>query len=125
MWGIDYQYIKGWLDKQDTETLAAILAALECLAEQGPALGRPLVDTLQGSKVPNLKELRPASPGRSEIRIIFAFDPQRKAVMLLAGDKAQGKKGSLRWRGWYKHAIHDAEHIYEAHLSRLEVGNDY
>ena len=88
MWEIDYGYIEDWLDSQSEETVAAVFAALEILESAGPNLGRPLVDSLQGSTAKNLKELRPASPGRSEIRIIFAFDPRRSAVMLLAGDKA-------------------------------------
>ncbi|WP_435694093.1 type II toxin-antitoxin system RelE/ParE family toxin [Streptomyces filamentosus] len=43
-------------------------------ADSGPALGRPLVDRLQGCRIHNLKELRPASSGRSEVRILFVFD---------------------------------------------------
>lgn len=67
----------------------------------------------------NLKELRPASPGRTEIRILFAFDPKRKAVMLLGGDKSQGKNGRTKWSGWYKEAIPKAEAIYRQHLAQM------
>lgn len=42
--------------------------------------GRPLVDTIAGSAIPNMKELRPGSVGMSEIRILFAFDPWRSAI---------------------------------------------
>jgi len=61
------------------------------LREEGPTLGRPLVDRLKATKIHHLKELRPGSRGRSEIRIIFAFDPTRSALLLLGGDKA-GKR---------------------------------
>ena len=116
MWDIDFGLIEDWLDRQDTDTVAAIFAAFEILAYEGPSLGRPLVDTLTGSRRANLKELRPASPGRSEIRIIFAFDPARRAVMLLAGDKSKGKSTKMRWSSWYRKAIPEAERLFEEHL---------
>ena len=62
--------------------------AIEALAEGGPNLGRPLVDRIKGSSIHNLKELRPGSTGTTEIRILFAFDPWRSSVLLVAGDKA-------------------------------------
>jgi Uncharacterized protein conserved in bacteria len=64
------------------------------LREEGPTLGRPLVDRLNGSPLHHLKELRPGPRGRSEIRIIFAFDPTRAALLLLGGDKAGN------WERW-------------------------
>jgi hypothetical protein len=73
------------------------------LAVGGPALGRPLVDTLVGSKVHNLKELRPRSGSRIAIRIVFAFDPWSQAVLLVAGNKAGN------WKQWYEDAITRAE----------------
>ena len=99
MWEIEIEHIVPWLDEQDDRTVACIFAALENLQQSGPSLGRPLVDTLKGSTVKNLKELRPASPGNTEVRIIFAFDPARKAIMLLGGDKSKGKKGQEQMVG--------------------------
>jgi len=61
---------------------------------------------LQGSELKNLKELRPGSEGRSEIRILFAFDPDRRAVLLVAGNKAG------RWKRWYAESIPLAEERY-------------
>jgi hypothetical protein len=52
-----------------------------------------------GNGLHNLKELRPGSSGRSEVRILFVFDPVRNAVLLVAGDK------SGRWQEWYREAI--------------------
>ena len=64
-----------------------MLAAALILAEIGPVLGRPHVDTLAGSQYPNMKELRfDADDG--VWRVAFAFDPERKAILLVAGDKA-------------------------------------
>lgn len=123
MWAIDLELIESWLDRQDEVTVARILDALEQLKQNGPTQGRPLVDTLKHTKVKNLKELRPASPGATEVRILFAFDPKRKAIMLLGGDKSKGKNGRVKWAGWYEEAIPKAEKLYEEHLSR-QGGND-
>lgn len=68
-----------------------------------------------------MKELRSASSGRSEVRILFAFDPAREAIMLLAGDKAAGKSSKQRWSGWYKWAISRAERLFAEHLRGLEA----
>lgn len=79
-----------------------------------PALGRPLVDRVKGSCYHNMKELRPASAGTSEIRILFAFDPWRQAILLTAGDKAGN------WKGWYEQNIPLADKRYAEHLTTAE-----
>lgn len=94
---------------QGTADLAT--AAIDVLSTTGPLLGRPLVDTLQGTELKNLKELRPGSEGRSEIRILFAFDPERRAVLLVAGNKAG------TWNRWYAENIPLAEERYRKWLS--------
>lgn len=83
------------------------------LAQVGPTLGRPLVDRLKGADHHNFKELRPGSCGSSEIRIIFAFDPIRRAVLLVAGDK------SGNWDRWYDGNIVIAEKRYAQHLAEM------
>jgi hypothetical protein len=77
---------------------------------EGPALGRPLVDTITGSELPNLKELRPGSAGGSEIRLLFVFDPTRQAVFLVGGNKAGN------WKRWHEQAIPEAEQAYGQYL---------
>lgn len=96
-----------WFEQLDSETAELTAAALDLLEEKGPSLGRPLVDKIHRSRLHNLKELRPGSSGDSEIRILFVFDPDRNAVLLVAGDKA----GS--WRGWYTKNVPLAEGRYE------------
>jgi len=93
--------------RDDTETAEQVAAAFDLLDELGPSLGRPLVDTLQGSRIPNLKELRPGSRGRGEVRLPFVFDPHRRAIVLVAGDKAG------RWKARYRDSIPLAEARYE------------
>ena len=74
---------------EDVQT--EILALSLVLGQFGPQLGRPLVDTLSGSRHPNMKELR-FSAADGEWRVAFAFDPRRKAVLLVAGDKSGGSQ---------------------------------
>lgn len=88
MWDVRVELVKDWLKSLDQSSYEQVVAALELLFEQGPRLGRPLVDTISSSRHRNMKELRPGSSGRSELRILFAFDPERRAILLVAGDKA-------------------------------------
>jgi hypothetical protein len=71
-------------------------------------LGRPLADSIKGSRIHNMKELRPSG---TSIRILFVFDPERQAVLLVAGDKAGN------WQGWYKENIPVAEGRYDGWLA--------
>lgn len=98
------------LAKRDPESADQVEAAIDLLAEQGPSLSRPLADRIKGSRIHNLKELRPGSAGSSEVRVLFAFDPARHAVLLVAGDKAGA------WKDWYEVNIPVAEQRYEAWL---------
>ncbi len=97
--------VLGWLDGLDATAHAKVVQAIDTLAEAGPGLGRPLVDTIHGSSIANLKELRPGT-----VRILFAFDPWRSSILLVAGDK------SGQWNAWYHHAIPLAEQRYERYL---------
>ena len=117
-WTIDYSLIEDWFDKQDVRTLKHVKAALDMLREQGPNLGRPLVDRIKGSKIYNLKELRIVMEGRGEYRILFVFDPDRRAILLVAGDKSKGKNNSLIWFGWYRTAVALAERRYSEYFKR-------
>lgn len=119
-WMVDVELIEEWLNDSDDNTYDQVMAALRVLASVGPALGRPLVDTIIGSRHNNMKELRPGSSGRSEVRILFAFDPTRRAILLLAGDK-QG-----RWDKWYRKNIPVADDRYDEHLEglRKQKGGD-
>lgn len=99
----------------DPVTAARVEDAIDLLASHGPSLGRPIVDSVVGSRIHNMKELRPGSTGRSEVRLLFVFDPRRRAVALVAGDKAGD------WRGWYATGIPLAEARYAAHLAELDT----
>jgi len=59
-----------------------------------------------------MKELRPGSSGKSELRILFAFNPEREAILLVAGDKAGN------WKPWYKENLPIADKRFMEHLKR-------
>lgn len=124
MWEVIYEPIEPWLDAQEEETVQCVFSALRVLRESGPGLGRPLVDAVKGSAISNLKELRPTSPGASEIRILFVFDPKRRAILLVAGDKSQARKRRFKWSGWYRKAIAEAERIYQRYLEEEGAGHE-
>ncbi len=92
-----------------------LAAAAKAIELAGPKTGRPHVDTLKGSKHENMKELRFKANNGAEIwRAAFAFDPQRKAYMLVAGDK-QGQDADT----FYKSLIKTADKRFDAHLKKL------
>ncbi len=102
--------VAAWMNnlrRSDPEAAERVEAAVDVLAEYGPTLGRPLVDTLTGSQLANLKELRPR---QTMIRVLFAFDPWRSAILLTGGDKTG------QWKSWYEQAIPRAEELYAVYL---------
>ncbi len=94
----------------------AVLAVAKLLADFGPQLGRPYADTLNRSKYANMRELRfEAADG--EQRAAFAFDPQRQAIFLVAGDNSGGSR-----KRFSKQLIAKADRRFSAYLDRLKGG---
>lgn len=91
----------------------SIFERLELLKMHGPGLTRPYADTLRGSRHTNLKELRISSEGT--LRILFGFDPERSAVLLLGGDKSE----LSLWNDWYRGAIKRADEVFEQHIMEI------
>ena len=98
----------------DEDVRIEILALTRLLQQFGPQLGRPRVDTLNGSRHANMKELR-FSAADGEWRVAFAFDPKRKAVLLAAGDKS-----GVSEKRFYRQLIAKADSRFAAHLVRLK-----
>lgn len=92
----------------------ALIAAAKLLADYGPQLGRPHADTLKGSNHANMKELR-FEGGNGEWRAAFAFDPERKAIVLVAGDKS-----GVSQKRFYKKLIAKADLRFSDHLESLK-----
>jgi hypothetical protein len=90
-----------------------LIAFVQNIRERGPILGRPYVDTLKGSSHANMKELRFDADG-GVWRVAFAFDPERRAIVLVAGDK-----GGVAQRRFYHELIHIADQRFDKHLKAL------
>ena len=101
-------------DAMDSELQDALLARLLLLEEFGPNLGRPKVDTLNGSAYANMKELR-FDHGGGVWRVAFVFDPKRQGIVLVAGDKA-----SANQKKFYNDLIKTADRRYSDHLASSE-----
>jgi hypothetical protein len=101
-------------DQLHQEVQIEILALSRLLQQFGPQLGRPRVDTLNGSRHANMKELR-FSAADGEWRVAFAFDPKRKAILLVAGDKSGGSE-----KKFYKQLMAKADKRFDARLNRLK-----
>ena len=99
-------------DALDKDVQTEILALSLVLEEFGPQLGRPRVDTLNGSHYANMKELRCGVAG-GEWRVAFAFDPRRRAV-LVAGDKA-----GVSQKRFYRELIRKADARFNKHLAQM------
>lgn len=94
-----------------------LLAHATLLAEFGPNLGRPTVDTLKGSTHTNMKEMRFGWKGEVW-RVAFAFDPRRQVVLLVGGDKSGADQ-----RRFYRRLISVADARYDDHLATLAKTN--
>ena len=109
--GVTVQFAK-WYLSLNAQEQDSVRYSLALLAEAGPSLGRPHVDSLRASRYPNMKELRMQHGGRP-YRMLFAFDPARTAMILIGGDKT----GDPRW---YDRMIPIADRLFGEHLARLK-----
>lgn len=110
-WEVEYtDEFEVWWQILSEEEQEAIDAAVELLEQRGPALGRPLADSVHQSRHSNMKELRPTT----SIRVLFAFDPRRVAILLIGGDKRRS------WNRWYDEMVPVADALYDQHL--VEAG---
>jgi hypothetical protein len=100
-----------WYRGLNDDEIESVNFSVDLLEQAGPLLGRPHVDTLKGSAIPNLKELRVQHEGKP-LRILFAFDPRRVGYLILGGDKTGDRR-------WYATFIPLAEKIYERHAAEI------
>ena len=104
----------GWFAELGEDSQAEIIAKVNLLKLSGPRLSRPHADTLKGSKHANMKELR-ADTRYEVLRIAFAFDPERSAILLVGGDKS-----GVGQKRFYKELIAKADALYDAHLESTQ-----
>ena len=103
----------GWFADLGEDEQVELIAKVELLKLLGPQLGRPHADTLNDSKHSNMKELR-ADTRDKVLRIAFAFDPDRSAVLLLGGNKS-----GVSQRRFYRQLIARADALYDEHLRKV------
>lgn len=104
-----------WFGSLNEDSQAEIIAKVELLRLLGPQLGRPHADTLKGSKHANMKELRADTAG-AVLRVAFAFDPERAAILLIGGDKS-----GVSQKRFYKQLIARADDLFDRHLTAIRA----
>jgi hypothetical protein len=104
-----------WFSDLSADVQVEIIAKVELLKLLGPTLGRPHADTLNASKHANMKELR-ANTADQVVRVAFAFDPERIAILLVAGDKS-----GMSQKRFYKRLIAKADELFDTHLAKLKA----
>jgi hypothetical protein len=102
---------EAWWNNLDEDEQDSIDYTVDLLQEQGIHLKRPFADSIHGSAFPNMRELRSQHQGRP-YRILYAFDPRRKAMLLIGGDKT-GRPD------WYQEFVPKADRIYAQHLKEI------
>ena len=102
-----------WFADLGEDAQVEVIAKVELLKLMGPQLGRPHADTLNDSKHSNMKELR-ADTRDQVLRIAFAFDPNRSAILLLGGNKS-----GVSQKRFYKQLIAKADAHYDEHLKTI------
>ncbi len=112
MWEVEFtDQFEEWWDELTAEQQGAVRARVNLLRRDGPELGRPSVDRVVTSRHSNMKELRTSEGGA--LRVLFAFDPLRHAILLLGGNKTG------RWNEWYRVAVPLADDRYDEHLATI------
>ena len=112
-WEVEYTDEFGqWWDTLSAEEQVEVNAKVMLLQERGPVLPRPHSDIIVTSKHSNMKELR-GSVGEAELRVLYAFDPRRSAILLIGGDKHGNKT-------WYEEFVPIADRLFDKHLEELQ-----
>lgn len=106
-----------WLLELTEKEQADVLTVIGLLEELGPHLGHPYSSKINGSKYSHMRELRIQHKGKP-YRILYAFDPERMAVLLIGGTKVGDNR-------WYKKNIPIADRLYGEHLRHLEEGSSH
>jgi hypothetical protein len=111
-WAVEYtDEFEAWWDSLSEEEQDEIDTVVELLEEHGPTLSRPYADVITSSRHSNMKELR-GKVGARHLRVLFAFDPRRTALLLIGGDKTGDPK-------WYQRFVPIADDLFDRHLEQL------
>ena len=111
-WEVEYtEEFEAWWHSLSEDEQAEIDAKVDLLQEHGPLLPRPHADVIVRSRHSNMKELRGKVEAR-HLRVLYAFDPRRTALLLIGGDKTGNPK-------WYEKFVPVADDLFDQHLKRL------
>jgi hypothetical protein len=111
-WEVEYaDEFEVWWNSLSQDEQEEISAKVELLEEHGPALCRPHADVITSSRHSNMKELR-GKVNQRHLRVLFAFDPHRTALLLLGGDKTNDPK-------WYEKFVPIADDLFDRHLEEV------
>ena len=113
MWSVEYcnEFGNWWEALTDSEQ-ASVDATVRLLEQFGPTLPFPHSSGVKRSRHGHMRELRIQHQGRP-IRVLYAFDPRRTAILLIGGDKT----GNARW---YEVNIPVADRLYDEHVTLLK-----
>ena len=111
--GSHHQRFDEWFEGLDREAKRTLAVEIELLKSFGPGLTRPHAGTLGGSRFANMKELRAKTP-TAVLRVAFAFDTDRQAMLLIGGNKA-----GVNQKRFYKQLIDKADRLFTTHLARI------
>jgi hypothetical protein len=101
-----------WWNSLSEDEQVEIDAKVDLLQEHGPTLPRPHADGIVSSRHSNMKELR-GKVGKEQLRVLYAFDPTRTALLLIGGDKTGDPK-------WYERFVPIADDLFDQHLEQLK-----
>lgn len=112
-WEVEFtdEFEQWWNDLSQAQQ-EEIRAKVKLLEDRGPVLPRPHSDVIKASKHPNMKELR-GHVDEAALRVLYAFDPRRTAILLLGGDKTGNP-------GWYNKFVPIADALFDEHLKEIE-----
>ena len=111
-WEVEYTDEFGrWWDALDEDEQDSVAGPVEFLQERGPQLGYPRTSGIRGSRHGRMRELRVQHRGRP-LRVLYAFDPRRTAILLIGGDKTGNDR-------FYEEYVPIADSLYDEHLEAL------
>lgn len=113
-WEVEFtdEFEEWWHTLSESEQ-GKVDARVRLLMERGPKLGFPFSSQMKSSKFPEMRELR-AQAGGDPLRMLYAFDPRRTAILLVAGDKTGDDR-------WYETNVPIADRLFEDHLRTIEI----
>ena len=113
-WEVEFtEEFQGWWDSLSEEEQDDVAVSVRHLVEFGPALGFPHSSKVVTSRYPQMRELRTQRSGRP-LRTLYAFNPERTAVLLIGGDKTGNDR-------WYESFVPVADRLFDEHLNELRM----